>query len=165
MTSLLWCHNCMDCVIWQLYKKAIAWAAGVSFWQGRPLTLCSSYLSVPHGVELLNIQGSVSSLFISCIHAQGSLGHLQLVFLSCLSVRWVVHHPASLKPGIGVARVITIQRRITLWEQDMTLVYQPKSSSTPQHIFGIPGWALHCTIKRSGLALLGCGRLWSLLNC
>ena len=61
----------------------------LGFWQGRPLTLCSSYFSVPHGVGLLNIQESVSSLFILYACAMGSLGHLKLLFLSCLCVSWV----------------------------------------------------------------------------
>ena len=54
------------------------------FWKGRPPTLCPSYLSGPHGVGLLNIQESISYLFILDVCAQGSLGHPKLVFLSCL---------------------------------------------------------------------------------
>ena len=132
---ILWCYNHTDYFIWQLYKKVLTQAPGLQFqlgfWQGRPLTLCSSYLSVLHGVRLLNIQGSISSLFISCIHAQGLLGCLKLVFLSCLCVSWVACHPASLKPGIWEARTTAFWRRIALWEQDMTLVSPPKSSSIP----------------------------------
>ena len=117
----------------------------LGFWWGRPLTPCSSYLSVPHGVGLLNIQGSVSSLFISYVCAQGLLGCLKLVFLSCLCVSQVACHPVSLKPGIREARTTTIQRRTALWEQDMTSVHPPKSSSISMTHFWHPcmGSTLH----------------------
>ena len=87
----------------------------VRFLWGRPLTLCFSYLGVLHGVGLLNIQGSVSSLFTSYVCAQGSLRCLKLVFLSCLCVRQVAHHPAFVKPGIREARTTTVQRRVAFW--------------------------------------------------
>ena len=100
-----WHHYCTDCIIWQLYKEALAWAPGVSsswVFGRKGHWLCSSYFRVPHGVGLLNIQGSVSSFLILYVCAMGSLGHLKLLFLSSLCVSWVVHRPASL-PGIGEA--------------------------------------------------------------
>ena len=109
-------------------------APGVSsswLFGGEGQTLCSSYLSVLCRVGLLNIQGSVSSLRISYVCAQGSLGCLKLVFLSCLCVSQVAHHPVSLKPGIRETRITTFWRRTAFWGQDVTSVHPPKSSSIP----------------------------------
>ena len=86
----------------------------LGFWKGRPPTLCPGYLSAPHGVGLLNTQGSVSYLFVLDVCAQGTLGCLMLVFLSCLCASQVACHAAFVKPGIGEAWTTDVQRRIAL---------------------------------------------------
>ena len=124
----------------------------LGFWQGRPPTVCLSYLGVPHGVGLLNIQGSVSSFFILCIHVQGLLGCLRLVFLICLCVSWVACHPAFIKPGIREVRTTAIWSRTALWGQGMTSVHPLKSSSTPVTQIWHP-WVSPTPLHPRGLVL------------
>ena len=65
------------------------------------------------------------------------LGHLKLVFLSCLCVSSVAHHPAFNKPGIREARTTAIWSTIALWGQDTTSVCPLKSSSIPMTLYYI----------------------------
>ena len=118
--SLLWYHDCTDCVIWQLYKKALAWAPG--FWLGKATDSLFQLSWCPPWSRTIEHTGSVSSLFILYVYVQGLLGHLTLVFLSCLCVSQVACDLVSLKPGIREAKTTAVWRRTVLLGQDATLV-------------------------------------------
>ena len=123
------------------------WALGFFFWffvllvhslvdsSGKPQTLCLSYLSVSWGVGL----SPYGKAFFICssVHAQGYLGHLELVFFSCLWVSWVACHPASIWPGKWKARTAAIWSREAHAGYIATLVSPPNAFSIPResHIY------------------------------
>ena len=130
----------------------------LGFWKGRPPTLCPSYLGAPHGVGLLNIQESVSYLFISDICAQGSLGHLQLVFFELL-----VYQPGGSSPYIY---------QTWYWRSKDHCCSEKNCTLGINHDLGVPTKIFQCPCEtflaslggikvvqsqRSGLAVLGCG--------
>ena len=109
VTSLLFCLHSG----WGVIKGELAWASGLSSgilvalhsvtFHEEPHTLSCSCLSASWGVRL---QLDREVFFIcSTVSAQGYLGHPKLVCFSCLQVSQVSCHPASLGPGIRVARI------------------------------------------------------------
>ena len=110
--SLLFClHRGLGVI-----KGEHTWASGLSSGflvaahsvtlHEEPQTLSCSYLGASWGVRLQPYR----EVFYICspVSAQGYLGHPELVYLSCLWVNQVSHHPASLRPITRVARTAII---------------------------------------------------------
>ena len=114
---ILWCHCHTAYIFWGGNIKGLTHeteesSSGLGFGRLGHRLFASTILVPPWGVGILNILGSVHSLFVIVVCIQDSPGCLDFVYLSCLCVSQVNCHPMLIKPGIREARTTALRSEV-----------------------------------------------------